>query len=263
MAAYAATVDEIDRELGRLLDAVEASGRADNTVVLFLSDNGADYSNGSRLTDTQQIPWAVGGNPTSSNGWAWVKNTPFRSYKHAAYEGGIASPLIVRWPAGLGDLAGTTVHAPAHIADLAPTFLELAGTHHPSEDAGSEADAAHRRLARAAVRGGRHPHRPAAVHLVPDDAGDGRRRAQGRAPLRQPVASSTTSTPTEPRRATSPPSSPSGCASSSGCGTDRPTRSSASAWRERSPPPAPTGWGQHRLEASTKNRLTRLTPANG
>lgn len=136
MAAYAATVDELDQNVGRLLADIEASGRADHTVVMFISDNGGDYSNGGRLIDGRQIAWERGGNPSSSNGWAWVKNTPFRSYKHASFEGALASPLIVRWPAGLATEPGSVVHDATHITDLYPTFLELADADYPATHGG-------------------------------------------------------------------------------------------------------------------------------
>ena len=131
MAAYAACVDEIDRNVGRLMDRLRDIGVADDTLVCFLSDNGGDYNNGSRLTDELQVPWLPGMNPTTSNGWAWVKNTPFRSYKHASYEGALASPLVVHWPAGATRGAGSIVHEPAHVTDLYPTVLALAGAAYP------------------------------------------------------------------------------------------------------------------------------------
>ncbi len=138
MAAYAATIDEIDQNVGKLLAYIDESGRAENTLVIFISDNGGDYGNGGRLLDAQQIAWAPGGNPSSSNGWAWVKNTPFRSYKHASFEGALASPLIARWPAGIHAPAGTILSDSAHITDFYPTFLELAGVEYPDRHDGKE-----------------------------------------------------------------------------------------------------------------------------
>ena len=133
MAAYAAAVDELDQAVGRLLDYLDQTGQAEHTLVAFFSDNGGDYSNGSPDTDAQQKPWLPGANPTSSNGWAWVKNTPFRSYKHASYEGALASPLIVRWPARQTVQPGSIIREPAFISDLYPTLLELAGAEYPTQ----------------------------------------------------------------------------------------------------------------------------------
>ena len=136
MAAYAAAVDEIDQHVGRVLEHLDQRGLSENTLVVFLSDNGADYNNGNRLTDAQQTPWLPKANPTPSNGWSWVRNTPFRSFKHSSYEGALASPLIVRWPAGLQAPPGSLIRQPTHITDLYPTLLELAGRDYPTRHAG-------------------------------------------------------------------------------------------------------------------------------
>lgn len=127
MAAYAAAVDEVDQATGRILAYLDEAGLRDNTLVLFLSDNGGDYSNGSPETDAKQVPWKRGANPTSSNGWAAVKCTPFRYFKHACHEGGLAVPCLIRWPAGMTRQTGSLVHAPTSITDIYPTLLELAG----------------------------------------------------------------------------------------------------------------------------------------
>ncbi|MEM1353335.1 MAG: sulfatase-like hydrolase/transferase [Planctomycetota bacterium] len=136
MAAYAATIDEIDQSVGKLLAYLKDAGKIENTLILFISDNGGDYNNGGRNIDAKQIPWLAGHNPTSSNAWAWVKNTPFRSYKHASFEGALASPLIVHWPEGLLVDPGSLIHQPTHITDLYPTFLELAGIEYPATHRG-------------------------------------------------------------------------------------------------------------------------------
>lgn len=138
MAAYAATIDEIDQNVGKLLAYLDDTGRAENTLVIFISDNGGDYSNGGRLIDAKQIAWNPGGNPSSSNGWAWVKNTPFRSYKHASFEGALASPMIARWPAGVKAAEGSILHESTHITDLYPTVLELAGAKYPERHDGKK-----------------------------------------------------------------------------------------------------------------------------
>ncbi len=138
MAAYAAAVDEIDQNVGRMLAHLDQRGLAENTIVCFISDNGGDYNNGNRLTDAQQIPWHPGANPTPNNGWSWVKNAPFRSFKHSSFEGALASPLILRWPDGLQLEAGSLVHTPAHITDFYPTLLELAGRDYPDQHQGKD-----------------------------------------------------------------------------------------------------------------------------
>ena len=131
MAAYAAAVDEVDQGIGRMLDYLHDAGMERNTLVIFLSDNGGDYSNGSITRDELQVPWQPKTNPSSSNGWASVKCTPFRYYKHACHEGGIATPLVIRWPAGVKQPAGKIIDAPASITDIYPTLIELAGIEYP------------------------------------------------------------------------------------------------------------------------------------
>lgn len=138
MAAYAAAVDELDHNVGRLIKFLDEANVADNTLVLFLSDNGGDYGNGSIKTDDKQIPWKPGSNVSSSNGWAWVKNTPFRYYKHSCHEGGLAVPLIVNWKDGIKLAGGSILHNPCHITDLYPTFLELAGVRYPASHNGHQ-----------------------------------------------------------------------------------------------------------------------------
>ncbi|MEN1678984.1 MAG: sulfatase-like hydrolase/transferase [Planctomycetota bacterium] len=135
MAAYAAAVEEVDHATGTVLDALKAAGVDDNTFVAFLSDNGGDYSNGAPESDAAQLPWRAGANPSSSNGWAMVKNTPMRLYKHACHEGGLAVPLVVRWPQQDERFAGRINHASTHITDLYPTVLELASVDYPAADA--------------------------------------------------------------------------------------------------------------------------------
>ncbi|MGZ0654863.1 sulfatase-like hydrolase/transferase [Coraliomargarita sp. W4R72] len=134
MAAYAAMVDEMDQGVGRLIEFLEASGKLENTLILFLSDNGGDYNNGSLLTDANQTPWLPRNNPTSSNGWAWVKNTPFNFYKHASHEGAIAVPMIAHWPKGLKHQSGKINGAPIAVTDLYPTLIEAAGVKFPTQN---------------------------------------------------------------------------------------------------------------------------------
>ncbi|WP_146457898.1 sulfatase-like hydrolase/transferase [Rubripirellula tenax] len=136
MAAYAAAVDEVDIAVGKLTTFVRDAGIEDDTIVIFLSDNGGDYSNGSIDGDEKQIAWKPHGNPSSSNGWAAVKATPFRYYKHACHEGGIAVPMVIQWPAGISLDSGDRVDAAASIVDLYPTLIELAGATYPAEFAG-------------------------------------------------------------------------------------------------------------------------------
>jgi arylsulfatase len=138
MAAYAAAVDEVDQAVGRMLDYLHDAGLAQNTIVIFLSDNGGDYSNGAIATDEQQVAWLPHTNPSSSNGWASVKCTPFRFYKHSCHEGGVATPMVIRWPKGVTHDAGKLIDAPTSITDIYPTLMDLAGARYPPRFEGRE-----------------------------------------------------------------------------------------------------------------------------
>ncbi|MDQ8190850.1 arylsulfatase [Roseibacillus persicicus] len=132
MAALAALVHRIDREMARLVASLKENGELENTLILFVNDNGAcPYDRISVGMDKQ--PYEKGSNWSDSTGWAWARNTPFRYYKQNQFEGGIASPAIVHWPAGLKTDAGSVSHSPAHLVDVMPTFLEVAKTEMPDE----------------------------------------------------------------------------------------------------------------------------------
>lgn len=129
MAIHAAMIDRMDRELGRVLDQVRSMGMLDNTVVMFVSDNGASAEQ--MIRGDGHDPSAAPGSARTylclGPGFSTLANTPFRLHKHWVHEGGIASPFIVHWPAGL-KARGELRHTPCHFIDLLPTVLELAGT---------------------------------------------------------------------------------------------------------------------------------------
>ncbi len=129
MAVYAAMIDRLDQNIGRLLAKLDELGQADNTLVMFLSDNGgeSDNSDWSRVKDTP--PGAVDGFRTVGQPWANASNTPFRKYKTDNFEGGIATPFIARWPGVIP--AGTVSRQVAHIIDIMPTMMELAAVEYP------------------------------------------------------------------------------------------------------------------------------------
>lgn len=133
MAIHAAMVDRMDREIARVIEQIEAMGDRDNTVILFMSDNGAS---GELIVrgDMHDPAATPGSGPTYLSlgpGWSTASNTPLRLHKHWTHEGGSASPLIVNWPAGLEkSVHGTLRHTPGHLVDLLPTMLELAGIEH-------------------------------------------------------------------------------------------------------------------------------------
>ncbi len=135
MAIYAAQVEAMDIAVGRVLEAVRDLGREEDTLVLFLSDNGAS-SRGGLAGFTRGVGGAEIGSPESfasyGLGWARVSNTPLHGFKKWMAEGGIATPCIVRWPAGL-DRPGDLERQPAHIIDVLPTCLAATGVGYPAE----------------------------------------------------------------------------------------------------------------------------------
>ncbi|WDQ16309.1 sulfatase-like hydrolase/transferase [Rhodopirellula sp. P2] len=134
MAAYAGMLDRLDWNVGRLLQHLSDQELDEDTIVIFMADNGGAYSNGDIRTYDQQIPWEPGSNAFVSNGWSYLKNTPFRWYKSCAQEGGVSVPMIVRWPAQLSGQAGAIRKQRLHVTDLYPTLLELAGAKYPTHD---------------------------------------------------------------------------------------------------------------------------------
>jgi len=136
MAAYAGMLDRLDWNIGRLLNHLQVQGLEKDTLVIFMADNGGAYSNGDIRTYDQQIPWNTGTTPYVSNGWSYLKNTPFRWYKSSAQEGGVSVPLIVRWPREISDQSGGIRTQRLHVTDLYPTFLKLANSTYPQGHGG-------------------------------------------------------------------------------------------------------------------------------
>ncbi|GAA1566268.1 arylsulfatase [Kribbella karoonensis] len=163
MEAYAAQVRAMDRAVGAILDALDETGQRENTIVVFLSDNGgcaeelrSDPEGAEQFRRHHLIippsapdgtPMKVGNTPEIRPGtadtytsygraWANLSNTPFRMYKRWVHEGGIATPLIVSWPAG--GVSETVLDAPNQLTDIAPTLLEATGAPALTEREGIE-----------------------------------------------------------------------------------------------------------------------------
>jgi arylsulfatase A-like enzyme len=138
MAIYAAQVDRMDQNIGRLVEALRSRGELDNTLLMFLSDNGGcaeggDLGGGRR----DQLNQADAGLfVTYGRCWANASNTPFRRYKHFTHEGGIATPLVVHWPDRI-DEHGSFRNQPGYLPDLMATFVDVSGTTYPTEHAGN------------------------------------------------------------------------------------------------------------------------------
>ncbi|QDT36668.1 arylsulfatase [Stratiformator vulcanicus] len=130
MATYAAMVDRMDRNIGRLIADLKSNGEIDNTLIVFCSDNGACPFE--RTRGKQYQPWDSRSYWTYDKGWAHVGNTPFRLYKQNQHEGGISSPCIVHWPNGLKTDPGSISDQPAHLIDLMATLVDVAGAEYPT-----------------------------------------------------------------------------------------------------------------------------------
>lgn len=128
MAIHAAMVDRMDREIGRVLDQVRKMGAFENTVIFFVSDNGASAEQIVRgdMNDQSAAPGSAKTFLCLGPGWSSSSNTPFRLHKSWVHEGGISSPLIIHWPEGL-KAQGELRHDPCHFIDIVPTVLDLAG----------------------------------------------------------------------------------------------------------------------------------------
>ena len=139
MAIFAAMVDRMDHGIGRIVADLEEKQDLDHTLILFLSDNGAcaewdpkgfdGKSSNDNVLHTGEDLESMGGSNTYhsvGSGWANLSNTPWRLYKHFNHEGGISTPMIVHWPAGLSS-TGAILSTPGHIVDLVPTLLEAGG----------------------------------------------------------------------------------------------------------------------------------------
>jgi arylsulfatase A-like enzyme len=166
MAVYAAMIERLDQGIGRILDSVEKAGIADDTLIVFMSDNGGNAEEMTRgrldtppsspegalhevppagkgpcelgMTCAGNVPGVMPGPESTFQSigipWGNCANTPLRMYKHYTQEGGISSPFVACWPKGIR-AAVDPLYAVGHETDLMPTFLELAGAQYPKSGA--------------------------------------------------------------------------------------------------------------------------------
>ncbi len=136
MAAYAACIDSIDQNIGKLTTHLRSLGKLDNTLIFFLSDNGACQEGGTLGKGSAKMvknpPLETTEGVRLGLAWANACNTPFRLYKHFVHEGGACTPMIASWPAGIakGD-AGKFVRQVAYLPDFMATCIELSGASYP------------------------------------------------------------------------------------------------------------------------------------
>jgi len=134
MAVYAAMVDRVDQNIGKLLAKLKELGKDKNTLILFASDNGCSAEVVRLKNQTGQIGeltrWTSLGRD-----WANASNTPYRMFKNYSYEGGICTPLVVYWP-GVIKNPGTITDHPGHFIDIMPTLMEVSGASYPKTHKG-------------------------------------------------------------------------------------------------------------------------------
>ena len=137
MAIYAAQIDRVDQGIGRITAALKRTGQLENTIIFFLADNGGCAEGG--IWGFERKKNAVLGKDSSfaSYGlsWANASNTPFREYKHWVHEGGISTPLVVHWPAGI-KARGELRSQPGHLIDIMATCVGVSGAKYPKEHEG-------------------------------------------------------------------------------------------------------------------------------
>ncbi len=128
MAVFAAIIDRMDQNIGRVLDKLESEGKLDNTLVMFLIDNGSCPFYSNKIPDVQPGPdssyWCL------RSTWANLGNTPYRQYKQCGHEGGSHTPFIARWPGVIEP--NSITQQPGHVVDLAPTFLDILDMPYPA-----------------------------------------------------------------------------------------------------------------------------------
>ena len=149
MEVHAAMIDRMDQGIGRLVQKLKETNEYDNTLILFLADNGASsekgyppgfdrpghnrkgeqiiYPNQKYEQPGEELTWGYLG-----DAWAGAVNAPFRYWKRQSFEGGICSPLIIHWPKGLKGKENTINNGVGHVIDILPTFLEVTGASYPS-----------------------------------------------------------------------------------------------------------------------------------
>lgn len=145
MAVFAAMVSHVDRGVGELVAKLRETDQLDDTLIVFLSDNGACYEwgpfgfdgpsrrGGAKLHAGEELAQMGGPGTYHAYGSAWANlgNTPFRLYKHFTHEGGLAVPMIAHWPNGI-TAPDRWVRDPVHVMDLMPTLCEVAGADYPT-----------------------------------------------------------------------------------------------------------------------------------
>ena len=139
MAVYAAQIDRLDQGVGRIVDALKQTKRLDDTLILFIADNGGCEEGG--IWGFERKKGGVVGEDSSfasyGRGWAWLSNCIFRLFKHWVHGGGVRTPMIAHWPNGIAD-QNQLRRQPAHLIDVMATCVELAGANYPADHQGQK-----------------------------------------------------------------------------------------------------------------------------
>ena len=157
MAVHAAMVDRMDQGIGRIIGALKETGELENTIILFLSDNGASAEDAARYgpgfdrpgetrdgrkiiypTKKEVMPGPQTTFASIGQRWANVASTPYSYWKSESYEGGIHTPLIAFWPQGMTAEKGSTTNQVGHVMDFMATFIELGQAKYPQEFKGNQ-----------------------------------------------------------------------------------------------------------------------------
>ncbi len=136
MAIYAACVAHMDKSIGVLVAGLKQRGQLDNTLILFMSDNGGNAESGPDGRLDGLPPGSAKSDVYCGQSWAMLENTPFRRYKHFNHEGGIATPLIAHWPAGIA-AKNELRQQPGHVIDIMATCVAVSGANYPTERNGN------------------------------------------------------------------------------------------------------------------------------
>lgn len=139
MEIYAAMLDRVDQNIGRLKQKLREQGKLENTIIMFASDNGGCAAGAGVKNKSKKLEdfGTVASYETVGKNWATVQNTPLRKWKNYSHEGGINTPFIISWPNKIKN-TGVYYREPAHFIDIMATIVEITGAEYPQEFKGEK-----------------------------------------------------------------------------------------------------------------------------
>ncbi|MDP6046543.1 MAG: arylsulfatase [Phycisphaerae bacterium] len=140
MATYAAMIDSVDQNVGKIVKKLKELGQYENTLIMFLQDNGGCAEGGNLGSNAGKGVCGTAGSFSKYGAcWANASNTPFRRYKHWVHEGGAGTPLVAHWPEGIAaGLRGKLITEPSHLVDLMATCVDISGAEYPKTFKGAK-----------------------------------------------------------------------------------------------------------------------------